>query len=376
MAQRYLTSDQAADALRDVLGLGTDAPLSCRVERVHARPGIDVSVLYRCQVASGQDENVVLTTANVAAHQVRTASGTWRGWRHPDDPQLVGLADACDASTVARWLGLSEVTLVMRSYRPLRRAVVRVNHGERTWYLKIVPPAKASGLIRRHQLIEGVGPRLLSVPAPGVLLTSANAGQSLAESYVAWHTDADRLPSPDSLVALLDRLPASVLRLPRRPAWCDRLGFYTAGARAAMPDRIAEITHFESLLDEVLASTPRGPRTPSHGDFYEANIFVTGDVATSLIDVDSLGPGYRVDDYACLLGHMAVLPELAPAHYPRLDEITTAWTRHFDRHVDPVALRARVAGVIASLIVGSARPRADHRLNLAAEWLSAALKLR
>ena len=57
------------------------------------------------------------------------------------------------------------------------------------------------------------------------------------------------------------------------------------------------------------ACSDSGPIQPVHGDFYEANIFVSPDAShvTGVIDVDSLGPGHRVDDWACLLGHMSVL---------------------------------------------------------------------
>ena len=98
---------------------------------------------------------------------------------------------------------------------------------------------------------------------------------------------------------------------------------------------------------------------------------------TSLLDVDSLGPGYRVDDLACLLGHVSVLDHLAPASYPKLRPILETWTRMAERQVDPVSLRARCAGVVLSLVAGARRedggpwrPDAEGRLARAETWLA------
>ena len=87
---------------------------------------------------------------------------------------------------------------------------------------------------------------------------------------------------------------------------------------------------------------------------------------SGLIDVDSIGPGYRVDDLACLLGHMSVLPHLAPKAYPHVAQDLAQWSAACEMFVDPVALNARCAGVVLSLIAGA--KRMDGR-----EWRNDAL---
>ena len=126
-----------------------------------------------------------------------------------------------------------------------------------------------------------------------------------------------------------------------------------------------------------MAASDAGRPVPVHGDFYEANVLMEGESVTSLLDVDSLGPGYRVDDLACLLGHVSVLDHLAPASYPKLRPILETWTRMAERQVDPVSLRARCAGVVLSLVAGARRedggpwrPDAEGRLARAETWLA------
>ena len=102
----------------------------------------------------------------------------------------------------------------------------------------------------------------------------------------------------------------------------------------------------------------------------------------SLLDVDSLGPGHRVDDLACLLGHVSVLDHLAPASYPHLRPVLEVWTRLAEQQVDPVSLRARCAGVVLSLVAGARRedggpwrPDAEGRLARAESWLAQAREI-
>src|SRR5690606_15141007 len=74
---------------------------------------------------------------------------------------------------------------------------------------------------------------------------------------------------------------------------------------------------------------------------------------TGLLDVDSAGPGHRVDDLACLLGHMSVLPLLDPEAYRLVPGTFARWLAAADALVDPAALRARAAGVVLSLVAGA-----------------------
>lgn len=85
-------------------------------------------------------------------------------------------------------------------------------------------------------------------------------------------------------------------------------------------------------IRDRLLSTP-GPVVPTHGDFHRDNIFAEvlpdaeGRPALSpaaLIDLDSVGPGYRADDLACLIAHLLTLPTLDPQGYACLSQVTDA----------------------------------------------------
>ena len=114
---------------------------------------------------------------------------------------------------------------------------------------------------------------------------------------------------------------------------------------------------------------------PTHGDFYEANIFTADGRVSAVIDLDSLGPGLREDDLATLLGHLAVLRSLAPTIYPHGDELVIEWFEVLARTCDPAALAARVAGVVLSLVAGTTPDLAAERLATAEEWFGRAQQL-
>ena len=265
----------------------------------------------------------------------------------------------------------------MLAYRPLRRAVLAAR-GERPAFVKVLRPDKAPGLAHRQRMLHaaGIAPAVIGEPEPGVVISAVADGISLAHALVAWPDDPTHLPSAESLVALLDALPAEAARLPRRESWSDRIDFHAAGAAATLSDQRGEIHSLAVDLARLLDAVPVGPVVPTHGDYYEANIFTVDGRAASVIDVDSLGPGRRDDDLACLLGHLAVLPNLSPEHYPRVAEVVEAWRGEFENRVHPASLRARTAAVILSLISGAPRATALARLDLARAWLVRARQAR
>ncbi|WP_203566863.1 phosphotransferase [Aestuariimicrobium ganziense] len=364
---QLLNSDSMTDLLQYALTGDPDARLTdfrCEVDAVHHRPGAEVSVGYVISYTVGDqpvEEYLVATTADVTGQVAELSQGdlTLRVWRHPDDPRLPGLADACQPETVAAWL--TEITgsdapssLEVLAYRPLRRAVLRAVQGDRVFYLKVLPRKRADALATRHTVLGGSGlaPELLGRPGENVLIIPAARGRSYAQALVAAASEGlGVVPTPAQLVDLLDRLPAEAMSWPRRDAWSDRLDFHTHAAATALPERADEVHALARDLQPLLDAAPVGPVVPTHGDFYEANLYCDPDGTPShLIDLDSVGPGRREDDLACLLGHLAVLPSLAPESYPMVPEHLAAATQDFESRVDPVALRARVAAVILSLV--------------------------
>lgn len=378
-ALALITSPEAGEVLQ--LALTGDPSVRLpgfrfEMDKVHHRPGADVSAIYRIcydlpSVDSPTEEWLGLTSAEVQDGVATLIHNdlVLRCWRHPADPRLPGLPSACDSDTVGAWLG-SPVELEMLTYRPLRRAVLAAR-GPRTAFVKVLRPDKAPGLAHRQRLLHaaGIAPPVLGEPEPGVVISAAAQGTSLAHALVAWEQDPGQLPPPWSLIALLDALPPETVGLPRRESWSDRIDFHAEGAAASLPQLRHEILSLSQELKRLLMDAPVGPVVPTHGDFYEANIFTQHGRASGVIDVDSVGPGRRDDDLACLLGHVAVLPNLSPEHYARVAEVLEQWRADFETRVHPVSLRARTAAVILSLVAGAPTPTALARLDLARAWL-------
>ena len=295
-------------------------------------------------------------------------------WQHPQDPALPGLRLATDPNSVAATWGAGRTLTALEtvSYRPLRRAVIAADFSDGTRrYLKVLRTERAGELDGRHRVLLEAGvpaPAPVSDPVSDVVALEQGEGVSLAEYFLA---DGAATVRPQDFISLLDRMPAQVMALPSREAWTDRLPAYASAASSALPDHTERIARLEETILTALPATDRGPVVPTHGDFYEANVLMRDSKISCLLDVDALGPGHRVDDLACFLGHLAVLPAVdsryihAPAAFDR-------FARAFAAGVDPEALRIRSASVALSLVAGARDVRrrdwevqAEHRLRCA-----------
>ncbi|NLS08873.1 aminoglycoside phosphotransferase family protein [Nesterenkonia sp. MY13] len=377
LQQADLVQPHIAAALQRTSGITAEG---IHLESVQHRPGAGVTGIYRVALPGGIDEAYVGITTERLRHRSETAlsadspQGQLTLWQHPYDPALPGLQRATDPAEVVRiWGGGRRLTgLETISYRPLRRAVIAADFddGARV-YLKVLRTGRAEELDARHRLLLDAGipaPVPVKEPVDDVVALHQGQGVSLAEYFLA---DGGATVRPQDFVDLLDAMPADVMALPARDAWTDRLPAYASAAVAALPDCQRRIRRLE---EEILAGIPvtdRGPVVPTHGDFYEANVLIRGSKVSCLLDVDSLGPGHRVDDLACFLGHLAVLPAVdsryvhAPAGFDR-------FARVFAEGVDPESLRIRSASVALSLVAGARdarrtgwEPAAEHRLRCA-----------
>lgn len=385
-----LTSPQAAGLLQAALTGDPEVVLpgfSARLDDLHYRPGSEVTAIYTVnfEPSPGEvhTEHLLATTAQVSGAVATLTRGdvTLRVWRHPADPRLPGLAPACDPATVLGWLQDAEpdapdphsLHVDLLTYRPLRRAVLRASADDREFYLKVMRPGYDDRLAARQALLTAADLTVpvIARPAPGVLVSPAIRGMSLARVLVGWQRGQLQLPAPGDLTGLLDRLPAGVLDLPRRASWSENLEFHAATARQQLPHAAGRIDALSAAVQRVLDRGRHGPVVPTHGDFYEANIFV--DASTlRLIDIDSVGPGLREDDLACCLAHLAVLPSLDRAAYPRVPEVLDAWQHAFERRHDGPDLRARTAGVLLSLVAGAEPDQAERRLAIAEHFVATA----
>ncbi|MFJ6001305.1 phosphotransferase [Arthrobacter sp. NPDC092385] len=356
---------------------------SWQLGAVHHRPGAGVTGVYSIDVRPAGDacgaqrrsspvpgpaplpvpthacitSCVIQQGADAVAVVHRRGAGALSVWVHPFDPLLPGLPLALDperSTPFAFGPGLEpgDTLLELRSYRPLRRAVVLARNGDERRYLKVLRRQGAASLAERHRMLRAAGvpaPVLAGEPMQDVVAMHPAPGTPLAELLMRdGATDVD----PAALVHVLTSLPPAVLALPVRPPWAARVRDYGEGAVAALPSEAARIRRLAAAIDDAVRSSDAGPLVPTHGDFYEGNILITDGAVSGLLDVDALGPGRFVDDLACFLGHVAVLPGLH-AGYAHVPQALLRFLRAFDEQVDPAALRSRAAAVSLTLVAGA-----------------------
>jgi aminoglycoside phosphotransferase len=386
-----LTGDDAEDLLAAALATGDEELVGWRVRQVDHRPGRSTTVAVDARVRSAAGDSDQLLGAGTGLSGTAPRPGVLRlsdgavevaVWRLPDDPGLPGLAVATDEGAVAALLRAhgvetGSVRLRVRSYRPRRRAVLEAHTRAGRFFLKVLRPPLVAPLARRHLLLRDAGlpvPRCLGWTEEGLLVLEALPGGSLRARL----RDGGA-PAPDggALLALLDRLPDAVLELPARRSWTDEVDHYAAVTAAALPE---EAERCRQLAGRVRATVADLPTTDAvHGDLYESQLLLEGARICGLLDVDTVGPGRRADDLACLLAHLHVLAQREADHRATTTALAAAWLAAFEQRVDPVDLRARVAGVVLSLATGPHRVQergwqgaTRARLDLAEHWLDRA----
>ena len=360
-----LTGSDAEALLRGVLGDLT----GWRVRQVDHRPGSGTTVLYDATVQGPDGAVRQLVGGSIGR------DGAPQLWRFPLDPDLPALARAADEQAVREVLtslGIrpGPVRLDVRSYRPGRRAVVEVRSPGSRVFLKVVRPRHVEALHERHRLLRAAGlpvPRSLGWSADGLLVLEALVGRSMRTAL----RTGSPVPGTHAVVQLLDRLPQEVCELPRRPAWTDSVAHYAAVTAAVLPGQGERCARLAERVRSLAGDRPADE--PSHGDLYDGQLLVGDTAVTGLLDVDTVGPGRRVDDCACVLAHLEVLAQ----DRPEVRAVARQWHEHLRRGHDPAELRARVAGVLVALATGPYRVHAERRqeqtvarLELAERWLT------
>jgi aminoglycoside phosphotransferase len=192
-------------------------------------------------------------------------------------------------------------------------------------------------------------------------------------------TGGDRVPSAGSILAMLDRLPPGIATGRRRRSWLDRVEHYAAVVATITPVHATRVTE---LAKAIRAEAGVGPTVAVHGDLYESQLLVSDGVLTGVLDIDGAGPGDRLDDLACLLGHLSVLATVDLRRAPLINRIGADYLGTFERSVDPADLRYRTAAVVVSLIAGPHRVQDPHwpattarLIDLAERWLASARRV-
>lgn len=298
-------------------------------------------------------------------------------WIVPDDPLLPGLASALDVPIVSRLLsdlGSPEqaTRCRLRAYRPGRRAVVEVQAGQSSVFLKVVPPSEVVELHERHRYLS----EFVAVPNSfglasdlGIVVMPALPGTDLRSAL----RSGAAVPDPLSIAAMVEDLPDPTEEwVTRSPI--ETLPHIIPLLQRLLPDETARLTR----LGEQIGAEPSDLRTPVHGDFHEGQILADGKRPLGLIDVDTYGWGRPGDDAATMLGHLHLL---APSTHDRLQTLTLAreLNRHWDARFDPVDLRLRTAAVVLGLATGPFRVNRPHwpeetvaRIDIAEQWVESA----
>jgi hypothetical protein len=385
-----LTGPVAIDVLRPVVEAAGGTLHEARCVQVHYAPGRELVGRYECDVSwpSGRVRETLLaatTRAGPLPGAIAVTAEAPSGpldvsvWRWPFDPVLTGLSTAVTPALLSEHLAASvggPVVVPRRvevvAYRPTERAVVRVTDASGSVrYLKVLPPAAVPALVERHRVARTLGvaaPEVLAADAAnGLVLLAAISGPTLREHCKAggavW-------PRTGDLAALLARLhdagDGHGLAAARSSRTVDALA-HARFLHAVVPgdrDRLCRIE--DRVGDAVAASVARsGPLV--HGDLHEGQLFIDAHGAiTGLIDLDDLGPGDPLDDYAVLLGHLeyrvCTAPDPLVARRLRAGIASLRAPVGVRGGVAPggVALDRAVAAVLVGLATGPFRSQAPN----------------
>lgn len=302
---------------------------------------------------------------------VGTGDAEIAAWRFPFDPALPGLALAADAQQAERLLGEVGVTgpvrrIRTRSYRPRRRAVIELETDTHRLFMKVVRPSKVAALQECHRAASDH----LRVPHSlgfseelGIAVLEPIEGRTLRQAVGAGD---EPLPDGAALARLLEALPPVDNR---RPGIIERVQTHKAYLQTILPDQSDRLNSLHQAIGDDRAHT-----VPAHNDFHSSQVLVAGSRISGLIDIDTLGPGCRADDYAMLLAHLHSLAlEPGGDGYARYGASLLPF---FEAEVGRVSLRRRIAGAMVGFATSPFRnqqiawPEATkRRLNAAEEWL-------
>lgn len=379
---QLLTSSDVEELLRAAIR-GTGGTLvSWKLDHVDARPRRSTTATYSATVdwPFGRRAELLGVSSRTGGpsrsdhRAVLFADGSREVavWLYPYDPELPGLPRAAFADQFAalltetgalgRPVTADQVRLDMVAYRPRRRAVVRaiisgsraaVAEGRQVLYVKVLPERGFAAAYRQHQLLLDAGlpaPPIMASTPDHLLLLRELPGRPLAEALF----DPVQPCRPEDLVGLLDAMPSRVAELDRHLPWSDAVEQYATMVSTALPPTEALLSPMVQRIRSGLAGIRYG-NEPTHGDFYEAQVFTDCGRISGILDIDTIGPGRRADDLACLVAHLSTVQRMNAAQAQQLTRLIASWMPVFDARVDPVELRLRAAAVAISLATGPYR---------------------
>jgi Phosphotransferase enzyme family len=305
-------------------------------------------------------------------------------WAWPRDPALPALPTASNPVLLAelfRDFGLSEAaTLDIRpcGYLPSRHAVLDVRDGKFRWFVKVVRPSAVADLCHRHDIAcrDVPVPPVLAATPDGVIVLPAAKGTPLQTLII---DGGAALPSPEALEAVLNALPAELMKLTPEPSHLQMVDYYAGVLRCIAADEPTVLTRLAEVvegLQSVEVQTEQAVQV--HGDFHEGQLFADDGRVTAVLDIDTAGPGERSDDWATLLAHLWALALDTPGRERALG-YADAILSHAERQAPAIQLRQRTAAALLGLATGPFRLQQpqwpEHTiavLDLAMTWLARA----
>lgn len=371
--QHLLTTDEAEPLLRAAVEHAGGELLDWRLDHVDHDPQRSTTATYAARVRWGFGERDELLGCSVRANGPMASDDVAQifgdgerqaaVWIYPADPDLPGLGRAAfpeqmaelvnQEALVAHPVRPEDLKLTMIGYRPRRRAVLRLDVAGQTFFVKVLRPDQFDLVRSRHDLLREArvpAPEIVAATDDRLLVLREVPGRPLAQAMFD-----DQPPcSAEAIVDLLDRLPPGVARLERRPPWSDAVNHYAQIVAHALPEQEGRVAWLADEITRGLSGIELGDEA-THGDFHEGQLHVEGGAVTGLLDVDTIGPGRRADDLACLVAHLSTVQRMNEQQTRNLHRLIREWVPVFDERVDPAELRLRSAAVIISLATGPHR---------------------
>jgi aminoglycoside phosphotransferase len=321
---------------------------------VFIEPGLDVALAPGVITISAGDSNDVVAV-----------------WLYPSDPTLPALRTVTDVASTAAVLdelGIrvnpTEVTVV--SYRPGRRAVIRVDSEGSRLFIKVVEPGKAESIAERHELFRASGlpvPRPLGWSSTGVVAMSGLPGIE-AQAAVGRIVDQTAfLDQLEFLCSLLEVVPAVNTA---RPTLYNRLDWYLERLTERLPDDAERIVEVGAAIARRGAEGYSFEFTPVtiHGDLHLGQLFIDPDAPSEIagmLDIDTAGVGDPADDAGAFYAHLIALAEsLDDARVSGESlRLAEAWMSRWPRNRN-AGFDARARAIAATHLLGHAlQPRAE-----------------
>ncbi|WP_091527100.1 phosphotransferase [Microlunatus soli] len=377
-----LTSAEAAEVLAAAVRHSGGTLVSWQLDHVDANPQRSTTATYHAVVdwPFGRRQELIGASARAEGRSRSDERAVIFGdgsrevavWLYPDDPDLPGLPTAAypdrfarlltERGTLGRRVSADQVELEMIGYRPRRRAVVKAtvarpptggSPGADVLFVKVLRGQNFGAVLDRHRLLLQAGlpaPPIAAATDDHLLVLGELPGRPLAVALF------DRVPpvAAEDLIGLLDAMPPAVATLERHRPWADAVQQYATMVGSALPSAQPMLNEMVGAIRTGLAGIPVGDE-PTHGDFYEAQLFVRQGRISGILDIDTIGPGRRADDLGCLIAHLATVQRMNQDQAMRVQHLITEWLPVFDRRVDPVELRLRAAAIAISLATGPYR---------------------